>query len=74
MQSVLLIFKRAELKPDGYDLKDNPRPYGRIGSGISILFKTGIRCKVLSSGELMPCHAVPLNVPALLSRTPPIVN
>ena len=48
--------KRAELKPDGYDLKDNPRSSGRIGGGIVILFKTGIRCKVLSSGELTFCE------------------
>ena len=44
--------KRAELKPDGNDLKDTPRPSGGIGGGIGILFKTGIRYKVLSSGEL----------------------
>ena len=37
--------KHAELKPEGCDLKDNPRPSGRIG----VLFKTG---KVLSSYEL----------------------
>ena len=41
--------KRAELKPD---LKDYPKPSGRIGGGIGILFNTGIRCKVLSSSEL----------------------
>ena len=39
--------KRAELKSDGCGLNDYPRP-----SGIGILFKTGIRCIVLSSGEL----------------------
>ena len=39
-------------RTDGYDLEDNPRPSGRIGCGIGILFKIGIWCKVLSSGEL----------------------
>ena len=38
--------KRAELKPNGYDLKDNPRPSGRIGDEIGIRFKTG-ECHVL---------------------------
>ena len=37
------VVKWAELKPDGYDQKDNPRPSGRIDGGIGILFKTGIR-------------------------------
>ena len=44
--------KRAKLTPGGFNLKDNPRPSGRTGGGVGVLFKTGIRCKVLSSGEL----------------------
>ena len=43
---------RAELTPGGFNLKDNPRPSGRTGGGVGVLFKTGIQCKVLSSGEL----------------------
>ena len=44
--------KHAELTPGGFNLKDNPRPSGRTGGGVGVLFKTGIQCKVLSSGEL----------------------
>ena len=31
---------------------DAVRPSGRTGGGVGVLFKTGIQCKVLSSGEL----------------------
>ena len=44
--------KHAELTSGGFNLKDNPRPSGRTGGGVGVLFKTGIQCKVLSSGEL----------------------
>ena len=44
--------KRAELTPGGFNLKYNPRPSGRTGGRVGVLFKTGIQCKVLSSDEL----------------------
>ena len=44
--------KRAEVTPYGYKLKDNPRPSGRTGGGVGILFKSGTKCKMVSSGEL----------------------
>ena len=43
---------RAELKPTGYNFKDSPRPSGRVGGGVGIMFKSGIKCKLLSSGAL----------------------
>jgi len=42
---------RAELKPSGYDFKDCPRPSDRAGGGIGVMYKSGLRCKVVSSGE-----------------------
>ena len=44
--------KHAEVTHDGYKLKDNPRPCGRTGGGVGILFKSGTKCEVVSSGEL----------------------
>ena len=44
--------QRAEVTPDGYKLKQNPRPSDKIGGGVGILFKSGTKCKVVSSGEL----------------------
>ena len=42
---------RAELKPEGYDFKSSSRSSSRTGGGIGIMHKTGITCKVLTSGE-----------------------
>ena len=44
--------KRADVTPDGYKLKANPRSPDRTGGGVGILFKSGTKCKVVSSGEL----------------------
>ena len=44
--------KRADVTPDGYKLKANLRPPDRTGGGVGILFKSGTKCKVVSSGEL----------------------
>jgi len=41
---------RAELKPEGYNFKDNPRPSGRNGGGLGIMFRNGIKCKTISAG------------------------
>ena len=44
--------KRVNIISDGYNLNDNPRPSGRTDGGVSILFKIGFLCNVVSSGEL----------------------
>ncbi len=42
---------RAELKPTGYDFKGSPRPSGRTGGGIGIMYKNCMECNVVSSGD-----------------------
>ena len=44
--------KLVEVTPDGNKLKANPRPSGRTSGGVGILFKSGTKCKMLSSGKL----------------------
>ena len=41
---------RATLKSANYDLNDTPRPSGRLGCGVGIIYKRGMKCKALLHG------------------------
>ena len=41
---------RATLKSANYDLNDTPRPSGRLGGGVGIIYKRGMKCKALLHG------------------------
>ena len=41
---------RATLKSANYDLNDTPRPSGRLGGGMGIIYKRGMKCKALLHG------------------------
>ena len=62
------VVKLAELKPGDYELKGNPRRSGMIGGGIDIIFKTGIKWNVLSSGDHNIAHLIMVTMSYCLKR------